>query len=353
MAAAITSPGRATVSPNRFTFPSSGVSHDASIPVPQLPQCRRVLVAAIALHAGLTGRAAAVSFTSVAYPGAIETDPFDLDGERIVGGYFNAGAPQRGFYFDGTNFNDLYNPAATDYTTAYGISGNTIVGGYYDGVAHGFTYDIQTQTWTTVDRPGASDTDFYDIDGTKIVGASTTSGVFEGFLYEGGNFTSLTGGSLSAEYTFASTIHGDWVGGSYTTASSPSRLAMLYQISTDTYTQFVLPFAGQTFASIGGISDLFITGEYSDASGDHAFAYNRLYGTWLTIDAPGAINGTYGSHVDGDRMAVYGYPADYNALGYIATLPVPEIDPAGASSVLALLASALGLLERRARRKLS
>ncbi|MEI8368683.1 MAG: hypothetical protein WCJ31_09625 [Planctomycetia bacterium] len=312
-----------------------------------------MLVAAIALHAGLTGRAAAVSFTSVAYPGAIETDPFDLDGERIVGGYFNAGGPQRGFYFDGTNFNDLYNPAATDYTTAYGISGNTIVGEYYDGVPHGFTYDIQTQTWTTVDRPGASDTGFYDIDGTKIVGASTTSGVFEGFLYEGGNFTSLTGGSLSAEYTFASTIHGDWVGGSYTTASSPSRLAMLYQISTDTYTQFVLPFAGQTFASIGGISDLFITGEYSDASGDHAFAYNRLYGTWLTIDAPGAINGTYGSHVDGDRMAVYGYPADYNALGYIATLPVPEIDPAGASSVLALLASALGLLERRARRMLA
>jgi hypothetical protein len=311
------------------------------------------LVAAIALQAGLAGRAAAVSFTSVAYPGAIETDPSDLNGERIVGGYFNASGPQRGFYFDGTNFNDLYNPAATEETTAFGISGNTIVGRYSDANAHGFTYDIQTQTWTTVDRPGASDTGFYDIDGTKIVGASTTSGVFEGFLYEGGNFTALTGGSLSAEYTFASTIHGDWVGGSYTTASSPSRLAMLYQISTDTYTQFVLPFADQTFAAIGGISDLFITGEYSDASGDHAFAYNRLYGTWLSIDAPGAINGTYSHGVDGDRMAIYGYPADFNALGYIATLPVPEIDPAGASSVLALLASALGLLERRARRMLA
>ena len=36
------------------------------------------LVAAIALQAGLAGRAAAVSFTSVAYPGAVETDPSDL-----------------------------------------------------------------------------------------------------------------------------------------------------------------------------------------------------------------------------------------------------------------------------------
>ena len=281
------------------------------------------------------------------------TSPSDLDGERIVGGYFNASGPQRGFYFDGTNFNDLYNPAATEETTAFGISGNTIVGRYSDANAHGFTYDIQTQTWTTVDRPGASDTAFYGIDGTKIVGTSYTSGVFEGFLYEGGNFTALTGGSLSAEYTFASTIHGDWVGGNYTTASSPSRLAMLYQISTDTYTQFVLPFTGQTYAAIGGISDLFITGSYSDAGGDHAFAYNRLYGTWLSIDAPGAINGTTGNGVDGDRMAMYGYPADFNALGFIATLPVPEIDPAGASSVLALVAGALGLLERRARRKLA
>ena len=52
-------------------------------------------------------------------------------------------------------------------------------------------------------------------------------------------------------------------------------------------------------------------------------------------------------------MAMYGYPADFNALGFIATLPVPEIDPAGASSVLALVAGALGLLERRARRKLA
>jgi hypothetical protein len=323
--------------------------------MPRIPSLHvaGVLVAAIALHAGLADRAAAVSFTSVTYPGSIETDPYDLDGQRIVGDYFNASGPGRGFYFDGTTFHDLYNPAATHETTAYGISGNTIVGRYYDGSGHGYTYDIPTQAWTTVSRPGADSTGFNGIDGTKIVGTSRTSGVYGGFIYEGGNFTSLTGGSLSATYTFAQTIHGDWVGGSYTTPSSAHRLAMLYQISTDTYTQFVLPFAGQTFASVGGISDQYITGSYSDASGDHAFAYNRMSGTWLSIDAPGAINGTHGFGVDGDRMALYGYPADYNALGFIATLSVPEIDPAGVSSVMALVAGALGLLERRARRMLA
>ena len=44
---------------------------------------------------------------------------------------------------------------------------------------------------------------------------------------------------------------------------------------------------------------------------------------------------------------------DPMTLSYVSLTAVPEIDPAGASSVLALLASALGLLERRARRMLA
>ena len=68
-------------------------------------------------------------------------------------------------------------------------------------------------------------------------------------------------------------------------------------------------------------------------------SYGTLAGTFATVE-----NLPLGMLID----------YDYLGLHQIAVLSaVPEIDPAGASSVLALVAGALGLLERRARRKLA
>lgn len=288
----------------------------------------------------------------VAVPGATDTYASGIDGSRIVGSYY--GAVGQGFYYDGSTYTTLAAPAATDETSASAISGDTIVGYYAAGSnAFGFAYSISTQNWTTIAYPGARGTHVNGIDGGNmvgfsVVGGSGPGGTWNGFLYDGSTFTPLPG-PLGADKTFANAIHGTLIGGQYNTAAAPTTwLGFLYDTSTSLYSPFVLPFAGVTSTFVYGISDDWITGSYSDAGGDHAFIYARNGGTAWSIDAPGAVNGTGGGGVSGNNFVVGGADASYAGFSYVYTMSaVPEIDPAGLGSVLALVIGSFGLLERR------
>jgi hypothetical protein len=70
-----------------------------------------------------------------------------------------------------------------DGTAAYGIDGNNIVGSYWDGSSHhGFLYN--GSEWTTLDMPGAFSTYAYGINNSHIVGYYDGDyGNAHGFIY--------------------------------------------------------------------------------------------------------------------------------------------------------------------------
>jgi hypothetical protein len=71
-----------------------------------------------------------------------------IDGTDLSGNYQSASGPA-GFYFDGTNFLTLRDPASSgNQTTAFSLSGNHVVGYYLtsDGLEHGFVATVPEPT---------------------------------------------------------------------------------------------------------------------------------------------------------------------------------------------------------------
>ena len=94
--------------------------------------------------------------TTLQYPGSLETEVFDFDGDRIVGFYVLPTFETGGFLYDGLNWLPLNFPSPkTTHTMPYGIDGNLIVGefGESDSGRRGFIYDIPSRTWTAFDAP--------------------------------------------------------------------------------------------------------------------------------------------------------------------------------------------------------
>jgi len=79
--------------------------------------------------------------------------------------------------------------------------------------------------------------------------------------------------------------------------------------------------------------------EWNDLTGSAGSARGLRGGDWNDFGSPFGVSFTSRGAID---------PAvEFNDVGFRLVSPVPEIDPAGTGSVLALVASALGLLERR------
>jgi hypothetical protein len=106
-------------------------------------------------------------------------------------------------------------------TRAQGIDGGNIVGYYVDSnmMVHGFLYNLATATWTTLDYPDGGETYPYGIDGTNIVGYYWPPSGYHGFLYHGATWTTLDYPSPGAFYTDALGIDGSNIVGYYWDAS--------------------------------------------------------------------------------------------------------------------------------------
>jgi hypothetical protein len=178
---------------------------------------------------------------------------------QIVGSY-SIGSFGNGFAWTGAAYVDIIFPGATAGTIAYGINNiGNIVGGYADnGGQHGFLLTVPTDTYGTLDVPGAAVTlaiainDFGEITfewvnssfvfsgatlknghykilnvpgaaqskarGINIHGwidfnAQDTSGVWHGFLYKGGTFTQFDVANAANTYSFGINSSGLLVGG--------------------------------------------------------------------------------------------------------------------------------------------
>jgi len=179
----------------------------------------------------------AITWTTLDYPGALVTGLTGIDGSNIVGGYRGT-STEGALLYNGTTWTVLDLPAGTGVT---GVSGSNIVGKYgalpgsflynwtdhttlnfpdieiesIDGGnivgeadGHGVIYNLDSQTWTTLDYPGASSTYIYDIDGDNLIGGYYASGAYHNFLYDGtiwmtldlpGGITGISGSNIATQ----------------------------------------------------------------------------------------------------------------------------------------------------------
>lgn len=187
-------------------------------------------------------------------------------------------------------------PGATNFFI-YSISGNTLAGNYSDASYnyHGFIYN--GTSWTTLDYPGTT----Y---GTRIQGISGNNVV--GYYYNARGYSTNGTGMLynmtTQSYTSLPIGGGAWAidGSNVLYGSGP--FAAAYNITQMNPMQFWTP----NNATLAGISGSNIVGWYTDNSGSsHGFlsTFNSTTGpsSPITLDMPG-VSGTRLWGIDGSTI---------------------------------------------------
>lgn len=239
------------------------------------------------------------NYSYLPYPSSAYTiHPYGINSiGNVAGIYEGYDGEGHGFYYTSTTgYTLLDNPGAgpDGFTNAFGINdAGKIVGCFSDGMStYGFIYDSSKGTYTTlVDPHSTVETIAYGINSKNEVVGSYDNGTYHGFLYSGGNFTTLDAPGASAA-----------TGGTEAVA-----------INT----------AGQ------------IVGVYYDATGlRHGFLYD--HGVYQTIDDP---LGSYGTVLTGinDQGSIVGYYFDSTGThGFVAkqgSVPRVEIQKVDGSSL--------------------
>ena len=254
---------------------------------------------------------AEASWTTIDYPGAIETRVQGIDDSNLVG-WYDDGSSIHGFLYDGTTWTTLDAPGAIE-TSITGIDSSNLVGWYDDGSSiHGFLYD--GTTWITNDPPGAIAASVEGIDGGNIVGVyADVSWGQHGFLYDGTTWTTLD--APGASITVATDIDGGNIVGIYN--SPGGRKSFLYN-GTD-WIDLNMP--GESGITVVGIDGSNLVGYYFNDYNIHGFLYDGA--NWTTIDIPGATY-TYVLGIDGDSL-VGQYSDGVNRHGFVYEVPGPAL----------------------------
>jgi hypothetical protein len=206
-------------------------------------------------------------------------------------------------------------------TNANGIANDGLVTGYYldaKSIYHGFVWrDGRVET---VDYPGAS--------GTFLFGVNNR-GLAIGYYIEGAVNHAVTYSIWSRTWTALPDIanyplnqgygindSGIAVGNAF---SSTASVAWIYDPATLSYSEFTVPGAAAYTTSPSGLNDEGqIAGYFADASGVY-HGFIKEYGTYTTIDAPGApytfLDGINNSGVIQGQI----YNAAFFAQGFTAT----------------------------------
>ena len=267
---------------------------------------------------------AAITFTTLDFPGSHFTIAAGVSGGTVVGSYEGSNGAEHGFIYNGSTFTTLDAPGAT-WTECDGISGGTVVGTYYgsSGANHGFIYD--GHTIKTLDVPGAFETFVTGISGNTVAGCYL-EGDFSahGFIYNGSTFTTLDvpGAHLgSSQGTFIFGISGGTIVGYYTSntiipdSTHYKDNGFIYDGSTFTTLDFSESDDTKALAVSSGI--------VAGTLGDQGFTYDGS--TFTLFDFPLTYATPYG--ISGNTIVGY-YTDNYTTVhGFVAQLsePLPRI----------------------------
>jgi probable HAF family extracellular repeat protein len=240
------------------------------------------------------------------------TSAYDINNAgQIVGSYtFVPGGlfptQKYGFIYnpqDGT-YTGLNDPFSAVFTSAQGINDVGQVVGHYlaAGLYHGFLYS--GGTYTTLDAPGATQTQAYGINNVglgQIVGAYSDGSVNHGFTYDGSTYTTLDDpfGTNGTQLLGINNL--GQIVGSYIDASGHSH-GFLY--SGGGFTTLDDPSGTDTVAT--GINELGqIVGHYSNGSVQHSFLYSA--GAYITLDDTLLVSGINNSGVLVGSYSTHGF----------------------------------------------
>lgn len=252
----------------------------------------------IMLIALVTAEFAKADWVTLDAPGALQTLPWAVDGDNLVGYYYDSSTEfvARGFLYDGTTWSTIDAPGAR-YTYTWGIDGGNIVGWCGgDAVYYAFLYD--GANWTTLTAPGKYLVQPMDIDGNNIVGRYNDASGRHGFLYDGITWTTLD--FPGASETQAVGIDGSGIVGRYLIDG------LWHGFIYDGVVWTSLDFPGAIETDATGIDGGKIVGAYSEGSYfEHGFLYDGT--TWTTFDMPGAI---WTHPISIDNASIVGYYHD-------------------------------------------
>jgi hypothetical protein len=258
------------------------------------------------------------TFTTIDFPGAIQTSVSGINGSgQVVGTYSNAGPDGHGFLLSGGVFTTIDYPGKT-LTTAIGINDSGQVTGTYGPTSQRHGFLLSGGVFSTIDPPGSTDTLLGGINNSGQVVGSYTTGLNSAtcFLLTGGVFTTFN--VPGSTFCFASGINNSGqVAGAYIDGGAKLHG---YLRSGGVFT--TIDFPGATNTSAGGINDSgMITGTYYLSGQSEGHGYLLSGGVFTTIDFPGAVpsiaSGANGINNSGQIVGNYG-PA-LTSHGYLAT----------------------------------
>jgi hypothetical protein len=206
------------------------------------------------------------------------------------------------YAFAGT-WTTLDKPGATE-TIASSIDGTNIVGWYsQDGASHGFKYD--GSTWTPLDAPGAISTTPRGISGNRIIGVCVDkSSIYRGFIFDGSSWEILQ--APGAVSTRALGIDGSKTAGYYEDSHGRG-YGFIYE--DQTWTTIMAPGAYDT--QVYGIFGNQIFGTANCYGQLYNFAYDYAGGTWIIGIPVCPYDG------DGTKIVGYNYWSDNRVGGAI------------------------------------
>jgi probable HAF family extracellular repeat protein len=222
-------------------------------------------------------------------------------------------------------FTTLNDPSASFGTYAFGINkSGQIVGYYIDSTGHknGFIYN--DGVYTTIDDPRviggssepiASDTAPQAIDDLGfIVGFEINQGSTEAFRDQNNSFSSNYDTNGSSTYYEDDNDQGLSAG--YFTSGQTAH-GILYQNDGNIFVQIDDPGATSTYLYGVNNEDQLVGAfygtdtNYPNTPTSHGLFYNN--GTWVFMDAPGAVNGTFARSINNEQEVV-GYYVDGNGI---------------------------------------
>ena len=272
---------------------------------------------------------AQLNWQSFDVPGATATWIDGIDGENIVGSFFDGSATKGFLYNRQTAVLNILQAPNADWTAPLAISGGTVVGSVGSNTSYArnaFVY-ANSGSWSLLNPPQGvqNDLEAYGIDGANIVGG-TGSGM--SFVLNGPNWTffnSPFGNASSAEG-----ISGGKVVGTY--FDNGVYLRGGYIKENDNWT--LLNVTGATETIPRDVDGNIIIGQYrvGDWSAPtRSFIFDGS--NWTYLDAPSAKS-TWAYGIDGNTIVgSYNDTSDVSH-GFILTVPEP--------SAISLLAVGLG-----------
>jgi len=283
---------------------------------------------------------AAETWVTIDVPGAANTYLSGVDGENIVGRYYNPASGSRYFLYGQGVLTDL----TVDGVSFSKISGNNIVGSTSApaGESQGVIYDLTTATYDIVSYPGSDTTSISGMSGDAVVGtylsASDKSAdpysiwYYHGCFYNGSVWAPVN--MPGAIYTWPRDIDGDKVVGQYYDADYRGH-GFLATIVAGVMTDFVtLDVSGSEMTNLVGISGDNIIGYYRNGYETQPFVYNNGVVTNINYQVgespdPNSVNvGSPSASlilggIDGDSIVGSYQLSSGGVHGFIRTAPEP------------------------------